>query len=103
MKNRIKQTLVLIAVAGLASAAFAQMEIHDPKLEPKHVNPGPVGGPPSDAVVLFDGKDLSQWVDLSGKPARWEVQDGAAIAKGGDIKTVQSFGDRKSTRLNSSH
>ena len=27
--------------------------------EPAVISPGPVGGPPSDAIVLFDGKDLS--------------------------------------------
>src|SRR4051794_34533670 len=29
--------------------------------EPKVIDPGPPGGPPSDAVVLFNGTDMSQW------------------------------------------
>ena len=53
------------------------------------VDPGPVGGPPSDAIVLFDGKDLSQW-DGGDK---WHVKDGCAIAAGSDIRTKQAFGD----------
>jgi hypothetical protein len=56
--------------------------------EPKAVDPGPLGGPPSDAVVLFDGKDLSQWID-----SQWIVENGCAIAHGGDMKTKQTFGD----------
>lgn len=57
--------------------------------EPPVVDPGPVGGPPSDAIVLFDGKDLSQWVGGD----RWKIEDGAAIPSGGDIRTKQAFGD----------
>ena len=57
--------------------------------EPAVVDPGPVGGPPSDAIVLFDGTDLSQW-DGGDK---WLVQDGSATARGGEIRTKASFGD----------
>lgn len=53
------------------------------------------GKPPSDAIVLFDGKDLSQWENNKGGPARWKSVDGAlVIASGaGDIHTKQAFGD----------
>lgn len=57
--------------------------------EPKMVDPGPVGGPPSDAVVLFGGADLSQWNGGD----KWLVEDGIATAKGGGITTKESFGD----------
>lgn len=48
--------------------------------------------PPKDAVVLFDGKDLSGWVTRDGKPAAWNVKDGYAEVKGGDIKTKATYG-----------
>ncbi len=53
------------------------------------------GHPPSDAIVLFDGKDLSKWQAKKSGPAPWKVVDGAIeIAPGtGDIQTRQSFGD----------
>jgi hypothetical protein len=53
------------------------------------------GMPPADAIVLFDGKDLSNWVDNKGGPARWKVVNGAIeVAPGtGDIHTRQPFGD----------
>ena len=57
--------------------------------EPKVIDPGPVGGPPSDAVVLFDGLDLSQWHGGD----KWLVENGYAISRGGDISTKESFGD----------
>ena len=62
--------------------------------EVKVVDPGPVGGPPSDALVLFDGKDLSKWDGGE----KWRVKDGYAVATGrngqlGGIATKQSFGD----------
>jgi hypothetical protein len=57
--------------------------------EPKVVDPGPPGGPPSDAVVLFDGKDMSKW----NGGEKWIVKDGCAISHGSSITTKQSFGD----------
>ncbi|MHC4155084.1 MAG: family 16 glycoside hydrolase [Planctomycetota bacterium] len=53
------------------------------------------GGPPSDAIVLFDGKDLSQWVRTNGEPPKWKVENGymEAVKKAGSIKTTRGFGD----------
>jgi len=58
------------------------------------VDTGSPGGPPSDAIVLFDGKDLSRWKSKSGEP-RWEVKDGIlTVAPGtGDLTTRDAFGD----------
>lgn len=56
--------------------------------EPKAVDPGPVGGPPEDAILLFDGKDLSAW--KGGE--KWILEDGYGIAKS-SLTTKQSFGD----------
>ena len=44
---------------------------------------------PSDAVVLFDGKDLSAW-DNAGN---WQIIDCAMVAGGGSVKSKQAFGD----------
>jgi len=50
---------------------------------------------PSDAIVLFDGKDLSKWKSKDGGPAKWDVKNGVfTVKKGtGDISTVQEFND----------
>lgn len=78
--------------------SFAQQdpkatEVWEP--EPAIVTPGTAGSPPSDAIVLFDGKDLSQWIGTDGKAPRWKVEDGAmTVVKGaGDIRTRQTFGN----------
>src|SRR5262249_19121308 len=46
--------------------------------EPKVVTPGATNSaPPSDAIVLFDGKNLDEWVQNRDKsPAKWTVADG---------------------------
>jgi len=52
------------------------------------------GRAPSDAIVLFNGKDLSKWESARGGAAKWRVHDGyLEIVPGTDIHTVQSFGD----------
>jgi hypothetical protein len=65
--------------------------------QPRIVAPGSgPGGPPSDAVVLFDGKDLSGWErEKDGGPAGWKVEKGymEVAAKAGGIRTKKHFGD----------
>ena len=55
---------------------------------------GPVAAP-KNAIVLFDGKDLSNWVyRKDGSPAQWKLlDDGVMEVNGGDIVTKQKFGD----------
>ncbi|MCE3251951.1 MAG: hypothetical protein K0Q67_961 [Cellvibrio sp.] len=55
----------------------------------------PASGIPSDATVLFDGKNLDQWQGAEGGPAKWKIVDGALVVvpKTGDIKTKESFCD----------
>jgi len=60
---------------------------------PAVVNPGP---PPSDAIVLFDGKDLSQWrSDADSSAAKWTVRDGYVEVKPGTgtMASARGFGD----------
>jgi hypothetical protein len=53
------------------------------------------GRPPSDATVLFDGSDTSQWVSMNGSPTKWVVHNGAfeCVPGSGYARTLQSFGD----------
>jgi hypothetical protein len=95
------------ALAGLALTVFAQppkeWEIHDlNRPQPKVIEPatasteGQAGRAPSDAIVLFDGKDLSRWrADKGDGPAGWKVENGyMEVVKGaGGIHTDQGFGD----------
>jgi len=67
--------------------------VHDPDRPiPRYVNPGPASTTPdkapSDAIVLFDGEDLSAW-----QPSSWKVKDGYAEVAGGSLVTKESFGD----------
>lgn len=68
--------------------------------QPRVADPGPYrpsGPPPSDAVVLFDGKSLVNWspADSATKPARWKIVDGEieVVPHTGSIATKQAFGD----------
>jgi Domain of Unknown Function (DUF1080) len=116
MSSRVTARSCVLASAVLAAGAFvfAQQpapppaveapkpdphahEVPAPKAPPRVVTAGvTAGAPPSDAIVLFDGKDLSKRVsEKDGSPAKWTVADGAMTVKPGTggIKTKQGFGD----------
>jgi len=57
--------------------------------EVKVVDPGPLVGSPGDAIVLFNGKDMSQWD--GGED--WILKDGYVITDKHDIRTKQAFSD----------
>jgi len=71
----------------------ADTEIWSPA--PKIVAPGATAGAaPSDAIVLFDGTNLDQWVQNSDKsPAKWTVADGILTVnkRAGSIETKRTF------------
>jgi hypothetical protein len=109
------------AVLALASAGYAAEStgspfygdppddhhpwaIHDQnRPQPKVVTPGAFstpeqpGKPPSDAIILFDGTDLSKWEadKPQGGPSKWIVKDGAMECTPGSgyIRTKDKFGD----------
>ena len=106
--STITLNFALIAALQLASgpAALAQPDPnwidHDRnRPQPPVVAPATAstqeqaGKPPSDAVVLFDGKDLSQWVSMDGSPTKWITRDGymECVKGSGYIRTLQNFGD----------
>jgi hypothetical protein len=97
--KRVMQTRRMIwalaAIGGLFSMSAVLVAMNREYLPgiqwptPTVVTPGENGGPPSDAIVLFDGTDLSAW-----EPAdTWPIADGAFTEGRGDIRTRKSFGD----------
>lgn len=95
--------VILISLVQLSAAqAPMKWKIHDlNRPVPPITDPGTsstqdsAGRAPSDAVVLFDGKDLSHWVDSDGKAAKWKVENGymEVVAKTGNISSREAFGD----------
>lgn len=73
-----------------------QWQVHDYRRPlPPVVAPGAeVGQPPSDAIVLFDGKDLSNWTGRDGEP-KWKVTDGymEVVPGAGTLTSKERFGD----------
>jgi hypothetical protein len=89
----LKIRLALLAALSLSAAtlpASADEYLNGIEWkEPPVVTPGENGGPPSDAVVLFNGKDLSGWEGAD----KWRVEDGILISGKGNIRTKAAFGD----------
>ncbi|MEJ2502987.1 MAG: DUF1080 domain-containing protein [Gemmatimonadota bacterium] len=98
-----RAAIALVAAFGcFAAPAVAQepapedTEVWEPA--PPVVDPGPYvpgGAPPSDAIVLFDGTGLDEWVAVDGGgPAGWVVEDGVMTVdkSAGSIETRRRFG-----------
>lgn len=108
MKQTYKTNSVALALAMSATAFSGQIMAADDEMEdwqkaektevwepvPPKVTAN-AGEAPSDAIVLFDGTDLSAWESVKGGAAKWTVNEGVLTVKPGtgDIKTKQSFCD----------
>ena len=97
---RVLAAGALVALAAGAMAQEKEWPQHDEsRPQPAVVTPGPGPtaplAPPSDAIVLFDGKDLSKWrSSKDGSPAKWWVDGGAMqVNATGGIQTERGFGD----------
>lgn len=98
-------SLVLIVIIGLSGALAAQQTEREWKPEdteyyepvPPKVTPveNRFLAPPSDAIVLFDGKNMDQWESVNGGSVKWEVKDGqvTVVERTGAIRTKEMFGD----------
>ena len=94
--------LSVCASGSCLAQSNPQWKIHDMnRPAPPVITPGTSstqdapGKPPSDAIVLFDGKDLSQWLGEDNGPAKWKVENGYAVVvpHTGYIHTKTPFGD----------
>lgn len=99
---RIRYFLPVALTAMAASVPVIKWKPGDHnRPQPAVVTPGEpstqvhAGTAPSDAVQLFNGKDLSAWQQRDGKPIAWKLGNGYfEVAPGaGDVVTKQSFGD----------
>src|SRR5262245_31627109 len=103
MHRTVLTLLLTLMVAPALACAAEEYEVHDStRPQPPAVAPGTAskheqpGKPPADAVVLFDGKDLSKWQGSKDKSAAlWKVENGELVVapKTGNIQTKQEFGD----------
>jgi hypothetical protein len=110
MKELKMKNLLVISFLAAASLAMAadkpgykdtplvpgtSWHVHDPdRPQPRVVTPGDASKAPSDAIVLFDGTDLSKW-RTGNKDAGWKVENGAMVCvpKSGSIRTREEFTD----------
>lgn len=94
MKTILAVALGMLCSFCLIFSTSRAGEGKQPEPEPRVIDPGPVGGPPSDALVLFGGQDLSHWKGANGGEARWKVENGVMEVNGtGNIVTTEEFGD----------
>lgn len=96
-----KSLLLMIIASSLSTIVLAQAKPEDTELwkpEPKIITPGEnFSNAPSDAIILFGGKNLDEWVSVKDttKPAPWTVENGAIKVNkgGGNIQTKRRFTD----------
>ena len=85
--------------AGTADQKPARWLAHDmTRPRPPVVTPGKQSlpaAPPSDAIVIFDGSDLSKWRSVDGSPAKWKARDGymESVPLSGYLVSADKFGD----------
>lgn len=93
-------TLVSVGVSLSAQQAPSQQKMKPEETEiwqpvPPVVTPGAeLGAAPSDAIALFDGKTLDEWVNVKDQqPAKWDLVDGLMKVNkaGGSIETKRKF------------
>jgi len=94
----MNRPMKLVALAGLVLAGFSSglrgADAPKQDREPPVIDPGPVGGPPSDAIVLFDGKDLSKFRGERSAEPQWNLADGVMeTTPHGGILSKQEFTD----------
>ncbi|MFN0123040.1 MAG: DUF1080 domain-containing protein [Blastocatellia bacterium] len=102
----ISALLLVVMTAGFVISQTAPQQAparpaaeppwESPKKEPVVITPGAQpGGAPSDATVLFDGKDLSAWKGRDGNEPKWVVRDGymEVVPRTGIITTKEEWGD----------
>jgi hypothetical protein len=92
-KYRRRRTVLVVAIilaAGWVGLTQAQRYLSGVTWpEPPVVTPGEGNRPPSDAVVLFDGKNFDAWEGAKG----WKVGPDGGFTVKGVLRTKQSFGD----------
>jgi hypothetical protein len=101
MNKALWPAALLCAVPSICLAAQAGPRPQDTEYYapvPPVVTPGEMAtaSPPSDAIVLFDGRNLDQWVTSKDKsPPGWKVADGVltVVKSAGSIETKQKFKD----------
>ena len=95
-KELFTALLICFILKGLLTAQItdpAATQVWEPV--PRMVAPGEGMSPPSDAIVLFDGKNIAEWTHHDGSDVKWELKNGnMTVVKGtGDIFTKRTFGD----------
>ena len=94
-KNTLLLTLLILSTTVFAQTKPQETEYYNP--QPAKVIPGDYSytTAPSDAIILFDGKDISAWESQDGKEPQWNVKNGELLVQPGtgSIKTKQYFGD----------
>lgn len=97
----MNKALCMMMLCATTVGAYAQdqskktpesSEIWEP--QPRIVTPGvQPGTAPSDATILFDGKNLNEWITADGTAPKWLVKDGAmtVVAGAKDIQTKKEF------------
>jgi hypothetical protein len=82
--------LLLASLAAGASAADQSKKDQEPPV----IDPGPAGGPPSDAVVLFDGKDMSKFRGERSPEPKWKLENGVMeTTPHGGLLSKEEFAD----------